>query len=92
MTQISVKVISGKEKGVPPLPIEPQQKVVATIKKSYFFNKPLDLAAELATKKNNLILVEVKDYLCPKLQKSEEKRSCSNWKYYNSFIYISLII
>ena len=69
------KVVSGKGKGVPPPPPPPPPPpkvatVPSTNKSSS--NKPVDLAAELAAKKNNLAHVEVKDYVSPALQKPEE--------------------
>jgi hypothetical protein len=70
----SVKVVSSKGKGVPPPPPPPppppQMKTVASSSKPA--SKPVDLAAELEAKKNNLQHVEVKDYVSPALQNPEE--------------------
>ena len=69
------KVVSGKGAGVPPPPPPPppppKVATVPTAQKASS-SKPVDLAAELAAKKNNLAHVEVKDYVSPALQKPEE--------------------
>ena len=69
------KVVSGKGKGVPPPPPPPppppKVPTVATTQKAAP-TKTVDLAAELAAKKNNLAHVEVKEYVSPALQKPEE--------------------
>ena len=71
-----VKVISGSSKGVPPPPSPPPPPppppVVAAPSKPSSSSKPVDLAAELASKKNNLKHVEVKEYVSPALQSPEE--------------------
>ena len=69
-----VKVVASKGKGVPPPPPPPPPPPkVATVPSSKpTSSKPVDLAAELAAKKNNLSHVEVKDYVSPALQKPEE--------------------
>ena len=68
------KVTSHKGKGIPPPPPPPppppKVPTVATSKPSS--SKPVDLAAELAAKKNNLQHVEVKDYVSPALKSPEE--------------------
>ena len=73
---VEVKVVASKGgRGVPPPPPPPSPPPpppkVATTKKASS-SKPVDLAAELAAKKNNLTHVEVKDYVSPALQKPEE--------------------
>ena len=74
-TDTSPKVVSSKGKGVPPPPPPPppppQMKTVASSSKPAP-SKPVDLAAELEAKKNNLQHVEVKDYVSPALQSPEE--------------------
>ena len=70
------KVVSGKGKGVPPPPPPPppppKVATIPTTQKAPSSSKPVDLAAELAAKKNNLSHVEVKEYVSPALQKPEE--------------------
>ena len=74
-TDSAPKVVSSKGKGVPPPPPPPppppQMKTVASSSKPAP-SKPVDLAAELEAKKNNLQHVEVKDYVSPALQSPEE--------------------
>ena len=74
-----VKVISKPAKGVPPPPPPPPPPPkVATTQKSSAPSKPVDLAAELEAKKNNLAHVEVKDYVSPALQNPEEAPQTTN--------------
>lgn len=56
----------------PPPPPPPPPKVATVPSSKPTSSKPVDLAAELAAKKNNLSHVEVKDYVSPALQKPEE--------------------
>ena len=71
-------VVTGSSKGVPPPPPPPTPppppppppKVPISNKSSA--KKPVDLAAELASKKNNLKHVEVKDYVSPALNNQED--------------------
>ena len=57
-------------KGVPPPPPPPPPPIVKTVKSSAPSkpSKPIDLAAELAAKKKNLVKVEIKDLSIPNVQ------------------------
>jgi len=72
-----MKVTSNKGKGIPPPPPPPPPqppppKVAPSAASKSSSSKPVDLAAELAAKKNNLQHVEVKDYVSPALKSPEE--------------------
>ena len=62
----------SKRGSVPLAPPPPPPPKVESVSSNNSSSKPVDLAAELAAKKNNLSHVEVKDYVSPSLQKQDD--------------------
>jgi hypothetical protein len=71
-----IEVVESNRGGIPPPPPPPppppKVKTVASSSSSKS-SRPIDLAAELAAKKNNLAKVETKDLSLPNIQKKDEE-------------------